>query len=253
MATYYEAGLASDYTHKWRHDSPRRAAIYSTWLNALGNVEGLKVIDVACGSGATSRMLAEKGAHVVGLDLSAEQLAYAREEEASKPLGIEYYQADLRDDSSIPVFKEPFDAITPTFLFNYAEDRAELKKMAEACGKLLRPEGKMSAITINPFHPIEESINGEGADATWEDESRAGQEGAGVKIQLYDGHGQPITPFITHFFSASVYESVLQEAGFRDIRWVKLEIPAEHRQSFPEWERLEKNVSVIVFSAVKSF
>ena len=59
-------------------------------LEACGNVEGLRVLDLGCGQGWFSRRLAENGAEVVGVDISERQIDNARGHETSRPLGIEY-------------------------------------------------------------------------------------------------------------------------------------------------------------------
>ncbi len=57
-------------------------------------VEGRRVLDLACGAGRISRWLAENGARVSGIDLSAGLLARARGREAVQPLGIRYLDGD---------------------------------------------------------------------------------------------------------------------------------------------------------------
>lgn len=47
--------------------------------------------------GRASRALAQLGAHVTGVDLSAELVARARAQEEADPLGIRYYAADVAD------------------------------------------------------------------------------------------------------------------------------------------------------------
>lgn len=48
------------------------------------------MIDLGCGEGRSSRMLAEAGARVTGIDLSADFLAAAAAEEVARPHGIAY-------------------------------------------------------------------------------------------------------------------------------------------------------------------
>ncbi|HLI07961.1 MAG TPA: methyltransferase domain-containing protein [Ktedonobacteraceae bacterium] len=62
----------------------------------MGDVPGLRICDLACGQGYLSRKLAERGAQVVGIDLSANMLAYARVAEEYEPSGIIYIQDDAR-------------------------------------------------------------------------------------------------------------------------------------------------------------
>lgn len=58
------------------------------------DLQGQRVLDLACGYGTASRYLAQRGAHVTGLDLSAAMLARARQMEADEPLGISYLRGD---------------------------------------------------------------------------------------------------------------------------------------------------------------
>ena len=60
----------------------------------MGDVSARRVCDLACGQGRVARHLADRGAHVLGIDLSARLLAIARRHEAAEPRGIEYLQAD---------------------------------------------------------------------------------------------------------------------------------------------------------------
>ena len=59
-------------------------------LDACGNVDGLRVLDLGCGQGYFSRELAKRGASVIGVDLSEKQVAYARRHEQQETLGVEY-------------------------------------------------------------------------------------------------------------------------------------------------------------------
>ena len=45
----------------------------------IGDVSGTRILDLGCGSGTNSLWLAERGAHVVGLDLSHTMVSLAQE------------------------------------------------------------------------------------------------------------------------------------------------------------------------------
>src|SRR6266568_5073645 len=60
-------------------DDPATAAL----LGLVGEVGGLRVVDVPRGSGRVARALADRGAHVTGVDLSAVLLERARAAESS--------------------------------------------------------------------------------------------------------------------------------------------------------------------------
>jgi 2-polyprenyl-3-methyl-5-hydroxy-6-metoxy-1,4-benzoquinol methylase len=65
-------------------------------LELAGDVTDLRVCDLACGQGLAARELARRGARVVGIDLSARLLEFAREYEAAEPLGIVYREGDAQ-------------------------------------------------------------------------------------------------------------------------------------------------------------
>jgi ubiquinone/menaquinone biosynthesis C-methylase UbiE len=75
----------------------------------IGNVKGKLVLDLACGEGYNSRILAGKGAKVVGVDFSAELVRSARKEEKRERLGVDYYVADAANLSRFP--SEHFDLV----------------------------------------------------------------------------------------------------------------------------------------------
>src|SRR5262249_53067422 len=58
-------------------------------LESLGDVRDRHVLDLACGEGFYTRLIRRAGAaRVVGVDLSAEMIGLAREQETKAPLGI---------------------------------------------------------------------------------------------------------------------------------------------------------------------
>lgn len=60
------------------------------FLAMLPDVRGLHGLDIGCGEGNNTRLVARRGARVTGLDVSPTFIAHAREAEAREPLGIRY-------------------------------------------------------------------------------------------------------------------------------------------------------------------
>ena len=88
VADFYESGWVDAY------DDPVSLA----FLELLGPLGGLRVLDIACGHGRFTRELARRGAQMTGVDLSAALVAKAREIEEREPLGICYLHADVASD-----------------------------------------------------------------------------------------------------------------------------------------------------------
>ena len=61
----------------------------------IGDVTGQQVCDLACGEGRVSRHLADRGARVIGIDLSGRLLAMAAQREQARPPCVAY----VRDDA----------------------------------------------------------------------------------------------------------------------------------------------------------
>lgn len=55
---------------------------------------GARVLDVGCGNGYFARLLAERGAHVTGIDISPRMIEHAARHESARPLGIDYRVVD---------------------------------------------------------------------------------------------------------------------------------------------------------------
>ena len=92
----WDADLYDDrHAFVWRHGA--------SLVELLDPKSGERILDLGCGTGHLTAMIAESRATIVGLDHSTEMLAQAR---AAYP-AIEFVQADARDFA----FAEPFDAV----------------------------------------------------------------------------------------------------------------------------------------------
>lgn len=78
-----------------------RELLLPTLLDLAGDVRDAHVCDLACGQGFVARALAERGAHVTGLDISAHLLALAQGYEEERPLGIHYLLDDAQTAASL--------------------------------------------------------------------------------------------------------------------------------------------------------
>ena len=77
-------------------------------LGVLGDVRGLDVLDLACGTGYVSAWLARSGARPVALDFSGEQLGTARQLQARLGPGFPLVQGAAE---RVPLASGQFDLI----------------------------------------------------------------------------------------------------------------------------------------------
>ncbi|HVX65750.1 MAG TPA: class I SAM-dependent methyltransferase [Bryobacteraceae bacterium] len=95
---------------------------------------GARILDLCCGSGDLTRVLAGHGFSVTGIDGSEQMLAYARRHVP----GAEFRLDDARDFASEPVF----DAVLSTFdSLNHILTLAELQRAFESVARALVPGG----------------------------------------------------------------------------------------------------------------
>jgi 2-polyprenyl-3-methyl-5-hydroxy-6-metoxy-1,4-benzoquinol methylase len=166
-------------THSMREDP------YFPAVEALmGEVCGQRICDLACGQGRAARHLADQGARVVGIDLSAKLLDIARRHEEAAPRGIEYIHADARslDSETLGVF----DGVV---CFMALMDIPDLAPTLRGVARMLRPGGWFVFAILHPcFHTAQsgELETPEGAVRTigryfeegyWRSDTRTGPPG----------------------------------------------------------------------------
>jgi len=89
-------------------------------LEALGPVEDRRVLEIACGTGRFTVMLAEQGADVVGLDISGPMLQQGREK--AQVAGLSDTLEFMRGDAArLPFPDDHFDAVFAMRFFHLAD------------------------------------------------------------------------------------------------------------------------------------
>ena len=141
--TQYKS-IAEHYTDKSRMQHPeRKHMIYPTWLEVCGDVQDLRILNLGCGGGDSSRLLALKGAKVVGIDKEEAMLEITIRKEKENPLNIEYLLASA---NNLPLFEKKIDLITPAFLLHYARSKKELREIIKNIAANLKPNGRLVGI-----------------------------------------------------------------------------------------------------------
>lgn len=125
----------------------------SALVAACGPVAGLRVLDLGCGQGWFSRQLAQRGAEVTGVDISANQIANARRHEAEEPLGISYLHLDaMRAAEQWPA--NSFDLVTACMVLH---DLPDATAVLAGARQVVAPDGRvvfstMHPLTYTPYH-----------------------------------------------------------------------------------------------------
>ncbi len=150
----------------------------------MGDVAGLRICDLACGQGRVARHLADHGARVVGVDLSARLLAIARRLEAAEPRGIEYLRADARTLDGVA--DASFDGV---LCFMALMDIADLAPTLRTVARVLRPGGWFVFALLHPCYHTSRSgeietpegalrtVGGYFEEGYWRSDTRKGPPG----------------------------------------------------------------------------
>jgi SAM-dependent methyltransferase len=94
---------------------------------------GERILDLATGTGWTSRLVARRGTIVTGVDIATDLLAAARANAIGEHLAIDY---QLGDAESLPFDDGAFDAVVSTFGVMFASrPEAAARELARVCRK----------------------------------------------------------------------------------------------------------------------
>ncbi|MCF8069268.1 MAG: bifunctional 2-polyprenyl-6-hydroxyphenol methylase/3-demethylubiquinol 3-O-methyltransferase UbiG [Desulfobacterales bacterium] len=108
------------------------------------NCSGKKILDIGCGGGVLSEALAEKGAHVTGIDVGKQAISVAASHAKGNNLDISYVQETVEGFSK--TFPDKFDVITCMELIEHIPDPFSV---ISAAATLLKPGGDIFFGTIN--------------------------------------------------------------------------------------------------------
>lgn len=231
IAEWYDAWLGA---HSMRED-----AFFPAVEALMGDVAGRRVCDLACGQGRVARYLADLGAQVLGIDLSAELLAIARRHEAAEPRGIAYLQADARTIDGVA--DEAFDGVLCHMALM---DIPDLGPTLRSSARILRPGGWFIFAIIHPcYNPARsgEMLLPEGwvrtvgdyfSEGYWRSDRRTGPPG---KVGAYHR-------------TLSTYLNALNDAGLTLERMSEPRLSGSHAEARPVWAEVP---AVLIARCVK--
>ncbi len=114
------------------------------FLAMLSDVAGLTGLDLGCGEGHNTRLLARRGAAMTGLDIAGRFLHHARAEETRAPLGVRYVQGSGLE---LPFASASFDFITA---FMSLMDMPETARVLAEAHRVLKPGGFLQFSITHP-------------------------------------------------------------------------------------------------------
>ena len=169
-------------------------------LSLLPNVNGLKVLDAACGPGKYAEILLDKGAYVTGFDISPKMVQLAQERNETKG---HFFIHDL-STPFLSLQNENFDIVLCALAFHYVED---WKLTIREFHRILKPGGFVIISSEHPYFEYEyfkskKYFDIEHVKAIW--------GGFGQKIEI-NSFRRPLQEYITPFTENGFYLDKLLE------------------------------------------
>lgn len=132
-AAAYQAGvdLSTSVAH-YGPDIPTEAD-----LRLLGDLRAKRVLELGCGGAQCSIAFAKQGATAIGVDFSAEQLAFARRLCEREEVRVELRQGDLADLAFLRA--DSIDLVFSAYAFGYVEDLSRVFRQVHRVLKVGAP------------------------------------------------------------------------------------------------------------------
>lgn len=147
----YDA-IADEYAADVETNAYNRHLEMPATTSLVPDVERARVLDAGCGTGKYTGWLLDRGADVVGVDVSEAMLEHARDEFGNR---AEFHRGNLAepldfgDDNS-------FDGILSTLAMGYVEDwRGTFTEFA----RILRPGGFLVFSVMHPLDTLDDEAN----------------------------------------------------------------------------------------------
>ena len=118
--------------------------IHDHLVSRLGPLDGLRLADVACGTGGVAERAAARGARVTGSDFAPPLIETARRRAAERGHEIAY---DVADAEALPYEDASFDVVTSAVGHMFAPDHP---RAASELARICKPGGRLGLVCWSP-------------------------------------------------------------------------------------------------------
>jgi len=185
--------------------------------------KGEKILDVGCGTGRVTEQIYKHMKDIVGVDLSEEMLAIARQ----KLPDIQFVQADL--EGKLPFDDGEFDKVVSSLTFQFLND---IKNPLQEIKRVLKTGGKAFITDFISDAPM-----------GWSDVEYK-------REKLFKGSVSSISTFRT----LKDYKKVAKEVGLELLEVVPLKITENAKEILTEksWKKIKDSWASVIFVFEKS-
>lgn len=188
-------------------------------LEEYGITDGL-MLDLGCGTGSLTELLAAKGFDMIGVDSSADMLEIAMEKKEQSQQDILYLQQDMRE---FELYGTVRAAVSICDSINYILEYEELVQVFSLVNNYLDPRG-LFIFDCNTAYKYEELLadnviaeNREEGSFIWENYYYEDEHINEYDLTLFIKEGEQYSKYVeTHYqrcYTAEEITAALQEAG----------------------------------------
>ncbi len=116
-------------------------------LQIIGDVKNKNILEIGCGNGYLSRLLAKRGAKITAVDISSEFIKIATKREKATPLGIVYL---IRNVASLHGLKDShYDLVISNMCLM---DVADIENAIKNISRVIKKNGNFVFSLTHPLH-----------------------------------------------------------------------------------------------------
>ncbi|WP_053946807.1 class I SAM-dependent methyltransferase [Halolamina sediminis] len=178
-------------------------------LGLLGDVSGVDAVELGCGGAQFGIALAQQGANVTGVDISAEQLDYAHDLAAEHGVDVDFLHCSVTDLSGVA--DDSFDLAFSAFAFMWVEN---LQACFAEAHRVLRDGGGLVFSVDHPFYKMLDPESGDLVRSYFSGEpKRAYSESLDAEMVV---HRRPVSEIVNGLIEAGFTIERLEEPGYDD-------------------------------------
>jgi len=181
-------------------------------LKLLGNVKRKKILEIGCGGAQCSIAFAKQGARVTGMDISKEQLDFAKMLAEKNKVKIKFYQGDIKKLSQIKSNSQ--DIVFSAYAIQYVDN---LKLCFKEVNRVLKKKG---LFVFSLDHPFFRTVNPKSLKII----------DSYFKIGKYSGYfSDPTKKFVMYTHTVSYLYNSLVDSGFIVERIIEPDSRKKHK------------------------
>jgi SAM-dependent methyltransferase len=225
----------------------------------IGNVRGKQVLDLSCGEGYNTRVLARRGAKVVGVDFSEKMIDLARRKEKEEELRIDYNVSDAADLKDLE--SERFDVVA---CFMALMDIERYEDAISEVARVLKRNGRFVFSITHPCFEYGETTEEEPIAEWRHEKEKEGEDRRALYLEVKRYFGPArceviwdmeriVKPFKTSSFHRTLtdYFQALHENGLLVSRLIEPKPTARGVLKYPSLRKHTRIPHSVILEAIK--